>query len=436
MMQGCEEFLNEKPQKSLLIPDKLEDLQALLDDELTTMNLNPGIQVIASDELWISDGEFNSLNNAAERNAYIWASEVYEGFLIPDWENPYEQIFYSNVVLDQLENIERNETNRLLHDAVRGSALFYRTMAYTNLIQLFAPEYDPLNADELIGLVIKPTPNIEDKAFQISLKASYEMLIADLMEALNLLPQEIVYKSRPSQPAVLALLARLYLNMEDFAKSEEYALRCIDLYNNLLDYNDVNSSLAIPFPRFNDEVIFHSSMPSYGFYRTAKINIELYNSYEENDLRRQLFFTTNAAGERIFKGWYTGQNRLFGGIATDEVYFIVAESKVRNGKTAEGLEYLNNLLLTRWKEGTFEPTVSLDSQEALKTILEERRKGLVLRGLRWQDIRRLNRISDQPLDLKRIVNGQEYMLEAGSSRFTFPIPDIEIEVNNLIQNER
>ncbi|MFP9100715.1 RagB/SusD family nutrient uptake outer membrane protein [Flavobacterium sp. RHBU_24] len=90
-------------------------------------------------------------------------------------------------------------------------------------------------------------------------------------------------------------------------------------------------------------------------------------------------------------GSYDGSPLPFSGIATDEIYLIKSECLARAGKFTEAMQVLNTLLEKRWIAGTFFP-LSATGTAALDIILSERRKELVLRGLRWSDLRRLNKI--------------------------------------------
>ncbi len=62
----------------------------------------------------------------------------------------------------------------------------------------------------------------------------------------------------------------------------------------------------------------------------------------------------------------------FGGIATDEIYFIKAECAARSGNKDEALDVLNTLLAKRYKNGTFKPVTEPDAGVALQTILTEK----------------------------------------------------------------
>src|SRR5690606_14105810 len=105
-----------------------------------------------------------------------------------------------------------------------------------------------------------------------------------------------------------------------------------------------------------------------------KIERGLLKSYHEDDLRKSLFFVTNNDGTFSYKAGYNGDDGLFNGLATDELLLIRAECFARLGKTSQAILDLNALLAKRWKSGSFVPFTARTSEDALKIILEERRK--------------------------------------------------------------
>lgn len=68
-------------------------------------------------------------------------------------------------------------------------------------------------------------------------------------------------------------------------------------------------------------------------------------------------------------------------------------------------------------------------------ILEERRKELILRGVRWGDIKRLN-VIEPTIALTRTVGNEMYQILPNSPRYALPIPNDEIVMSGIEQNER
>jgi hypothetical protein len=281
--------------------------------------------------------------------------------------------------------------------------------------------------------------DINEHISRATVDQTYQQIISDLTYAAQLLPVTPLYKTRPSKPAAYALLARVYQTMEDYDDASLYADSCLNLYNNLMDYNTVDAYAFCSFPRFNDEVIFNCNIQSTEVNpilpTVSIVDSNLYNSYDPNDLRRSLYFKD--LGVLTFLGTYDGNFYLFGGIATDEVYFIRAECEARNGDAVSAMDDLNTVLQKRWVTSTFVSFTATDAENALKIILRERRKELVMRGLRWTDLRRLNQDPAFAVTLTRTVEGQTYTLPPNDPRYVYPIPDDVMGFNpGMPQNTR
>jgi uncharacterized protein with PhoU and TrkA domain len=112
---------------------------------------------------------------------------------------------------------------------------------------------------------------------------------------------------------------------------------------------------------------------------------------------------------------------------------IRAECDARKGNIPDAMADLNSLLEKRYKTGTFVPLAINDSKEALKKILLERRKELVMRGLRWIDIKRLNK-EDHQITLIRKIEDQTYTILPNSDYYALPLPDDIIRITGMQQN--
>lgn len=436
------EWLDERSDKSLVVPTTLADLQAMLDNTpYMTGNHQGGVLPEmgqnGSDDYFLTDNVWNSIN-IVYKNAYVWASDIYEGNSSFDWNTPYRTVFYANTVLSHLDEIVPENYQLNEYASIKGSTLFYRANAFFHLAQIFSKPYS-ISAHTDLGIPLRLDPDFNIPTRRSTIFETYERILNDLDEALTLLPELPVYKTRPSKAAVFGLKSRIYLVMQDYENALVNAEECLNLQGDLLDFNSIDVNANLPFPRFGIEVIFDSSL-IYGLAMDNHIvSPDLYDLYEVNDLRRNAYFR-EIFGERKFKGSYIrSQSVLFGGIATDEVILIKSECHARLGQIQPAMLSLNMLLENRYVKdngiSTYNPIEVNSQTEALDLILIERRKELPFRGLRWMDLRRLN-LEGRGITLSRVVNGTEYVLEPNSSRYTYPIPDNVILATGIEQNVR
>lgn len=434
---GCKkDFLDKKPSKSIITLQTLDDFWALLDNNRTVMNINPGLVLIASDDIYVPSNAVGAMR-PIERNSYLWAGDIFEGAYANDWIYGYTQIFYSNVILDELKKI--GDTSHPEWSVIKGAAFFYRAYAFFNMAQTFCKQFNGATAENDLGIPIRLESDVNINSKRASLMETYVQIIKDLEEALNTLPELPKYKTRPSKAAAYALLARVYLSMEDYNNSNLFSSKSLELQSTLMDYNLIDSTLALPFGVLNEEVIHDATLSYYSIFSSSSFIIDslLYQSYDHNDLRKVLFYNDRGNGIINFKGSYQNHiSNLFGGLAVDEMILIKAESLCRLGECQLGMQVLYELLKKRYKSITTDWLFFENKDEALRRILEERRKQLAFRGLRWFDLKRINRDNNLAKTLNRHWNGNIYTLLPNSPNYVFPIPDNEIALSGIDQNIR
>ncbi|SMD44795.1 SusD family protein [Aquiflexum balticum DSM 16537] len=434
---SCAEFLEERPNAAILVPETAEDLRTLLNNSGQVFNMTPTLGEVSAGDYFTTDEALNSFNSPEERNSYQWADDIFEGRSSSDWNRPYSQIFYANVIIKQADllkdNIPVEEYNSLV-----GSALFHRAFALFHLVQVFAPSYVQGNAESALGLPMRLTPEIEQPVIRPTLQDNYVSMISDLEKAKNLLSVTSVAKTFPTKFAAHALLSKIYLVLGDYGKSLEHGREVLQGNFELMDYNTINPVPLRPFNNFNSEMIFYAVMDVYAITLNANIFIDndLISSYSENDLRKNLFFRSRPNNNFGFRGSYVGNVRMFSGLSLDEVLLINAESEARLGMFIEAKATMKTLLQKRYISGSELPGENLSDADLLPFILSERRKQLVFRGVRWSDLKRLNQEPQFSTVLTRVVNGQTLTLEPNSLKYSLPIPPDEINLSGIQQNPR
>ncbi len=447
------DLLNAKPQSNLAVPSSLADYQALLDG-MSGMNLStPGFGDASADNYYMSDNYFNG-SNIQVQNMYLWAADIYQGKTgIAEWNAPYSVIFTSNIVIEGLANLDVSASDKQTRDNLLASALFFRAFSFWQLAQLFAPPYESSSAKTDLGIPLRLNSDVNLPTTRPSVQQTYDQIFDDLTRARllfsNVIP--LLNKNRPSKLAVLALMAKIHLSNRNYSTAGLYADSSLQMYNTLVNFNSVPASTTryTPFNYLNNiEVFFNSAaynassaisgaivaaMPQ---GNELNIDTNLFKSYGVNDLRKSVFFYFNTTSKTYkTNGTYSGSDRFFSGLATNEMYLIRAECNARAGNTTVAMTDLNTLLANRWKTGTYVNLNAISSADALNQILIERRKELPFSNVRWTDIRRLNK-EGYNITLKRVINGQTYILPANDPRYIFPIPIDVIQFTGISQNNR
>lgn len=437
-------FLDVKSDVSIGTPHEVSDYQALLDNSTAVMNSNAShvLGIIGGDEFYLADPVWHALSNLAHKNAYIWADRVYEGTSVADWDDGYKRILYANMVLDGLANISPATDEQEAWSRAYGSALFFRAMNFFQLAQLFCKEYDRHTSEIDLGIPLRLEADVTIKSKRATVAETYSRIVHDLEYAVTLLPDEASVKMRPSKAAAYALLARVYLQMEDYQRAHQYADNALSLQSDLVDFNDLHTATQYFFSRdygeTNPEVIFYcySSAPVILTSSRMQLSPELLELYSPNDRRLEVYYTVSANGNRFFRGSFTGSVSFFVGLSTSEMLLIRAECQARRGADEMALSDLNRLGRFRYDTGTFVPHGPLNNEQIMKVILDERRRELAFRGLRWSDLRRLNKETRFAKVIRREIDGQIYQLDPNSPKYVWPIPENVISLSGIEQNER
>lgn len=429
---GCSDFLDEKSDSRLATPVTLEDNQALMDRTFNTVLSNSISGQISADEIYITDADYGNLTNEFEKRLYTWQPGEVSSSDENDWGSCYRRINVCNTVLYNIGHYQIAGAGNL-----KGQALALRAAIYLEAAQVYCLAYNENTANTDLGLPLRLDPDMNIPSKRSSLRETYNQVINDLKEAATLLPDTQIALIRPSKATALGYLSRTCLFMGDYQNALEYGKQALSINDKLLDFNTLNPADSYPIKSMNIEILLHSSMVYSQFLSSsmAKIPQSLYNTYDNNDLRKSIYFRFNTAQQILFKGNYSGGATRMTCLATDEVYLNIAESYARLNDVSKAMETLNQLLKTRWKTGTYSPMTANSQVEALNIILKERRKELLFRGLRWSDLKRYNR-DGAGISLERIVNGTTYILPPNDLRYAIAIPEDIIKMTGMPQNPR
>ncbi len=125
------------------------------------------------------------------------------------------------------------------------------------------------------------------------------------------------------------------------------------------------------------------------------------------------------------------------GLDVPEVMLTKAECLARTGKTSEAMEVLNTLRKKRFAPADYQDLSAANADDALQIVLDERRRELMSRWIRFFDQKRLNKEARFAKTVTRVFLGETFTLEPNSNRYVFPIATNYINLNpEIVQNPR
>jgi hypothetical protein len=371
---SCEDFITEKPFDRVtndLVLSSPQDVEQLvlgmyedgLQDTDSYGEKEIGVPGLLSDEL-VHTGSFPT-NIEFDRNSVSAQNTDIFNY----WDALYEGIFMANFVIKNIDVVTFTDAtfkNQLLGEAKWGRALYH-----FNLLRMFG-DVPIANTPDLATLSsLERSPKAEVLAFVVS----------DLEEAITLIPATFSSKTRATQWAAKALLARVQL----FAGNKSAAG---DIANDVIEngpYNLDNNYLNI-FNGSSSETIFEvffSTIDGGGsafFFQEGRYEYapspQLISAYEEGDVRLGVI-GANKAGLPMgikYKDIQNGSDRPIV-LRLAEMHLIRAEARVG---TEQSLADLN---LIRDRAG-LAPKASVNIDD----ILQERFVEFSFEGQRWYDL--------------------------------------------------
>ncbi|MBO7301963.1 MAG: RagB/SusD family nutrient uptake outer membrane protein [Bacteroidaceae bacterium] len=453
---SCEGFLDITPEGQvkrdplLSTPEGIEDAlygvySQLRSDALYGKELHFRTLEILSQTLWCKTDAVKAIGR------YDWKHSSVISIFDAAWTEMYKNISNVNSILDAPLVADAQEYPFTIY---KGEALGLRAFMHFDLVRLFAEQYT-INP-KANGIPYATEFSLKTPDFE-SLEKNYEHIIADLLEAEQLLADENIYENTSNFMldrqihfnlyAVQATLARVYLTMGKKDEAAVYAQKVIEYGKyQLKEKTEVVNDLAgvlskketlfgIYFPGFYNNV--NSILQQITSDGTLDLRDDFMSLYEKDasgqDYRVMAYFSESGSGENIkyrlskFTDIYEQNNmaanrpaELITGInmiRIPEMYYIIAEAYM-DIDNALALEYYNAVRIHRGLEPLEDGRI-LD----MDLLNEERYKEFIGEGQTYFNMKRQN---------LPIVSAFDSSIthEPHSGIYQAPIPDAEYENRN------
>lgn len=364
---------------------------------------------------------------------YTWASQ----FSIDPkdapyfWGAHYANINKFNTVLQGIDKASGGTEQ--MKRSLKAEALLGRAFEYFYLINLYGKPYDAATADKDPGVPFVTSNDVaESVPARSSVKDIYDYIITDIRNAIPDLPKDnSKNRMRGSLQAAHSVLARVYFYMRNYSEAAKSAELAIQM--NGLGMIDFRITLPEPVRSVATRPDAIYSRRAFG-YETA--SLPFVKSFAQNDLRLNLLYSSfdnfTSRGNTMFAPLFKASifMNTNTGTSLQEMKLIIAEAAARAEDLTTALDQVNEIRIMRFMTADYQPLQSNDKNEVLNWVLRERGFELPYSGLRWFDMRRLDKEGKMPVVTRQDAqNNIIATLSPGGSAYILKIPNQVIVFN-------
>ncbi len=380
-------------------------------------------------------------DNVKNNNYYVFSDiDKYETkadnrYTERTWQKMSSLIAQSTIIIRQAKEFDFGSKQQEA-DQLVGQLYIARGLAYFDMQRFFAKPYNftsdashlgiPLINEDKVGIdIISPARSTS--------KDVYNKILDDFEKGINLINEDIQSPYYLNKYSAKALLARIYLYVENWSAANDLATEIINsgMYSLLSNteyvsswtLDDTSESIFSIVNSDTDNSGYSSLTYYYGRPRYLATN-DLYSSFDDNDVRKELI-----SNNYVLK--YTSPDRDDNTpiIRLSEMYLIQAEVLSELGDD-EGAKNALNIIHLRANPDAVPIS---ESGDALKVLIQdERRKELMFEGQRLFDLtRKKMSFIKYSTSLGIPIN-----IDYPNNLTILPIPQSEINANDNISEDQ
>ncbi|MDP4277368.1 MAG: RagB/SusD family nutrient uptake outer membrane protein [Bacteroidota bacterium] len=455
-MAGCSDFLEVQPVGQTTIPvffSDMDGIRAALPGAYSAMYNYYSSEFYKYPEIagnmvslkTVTSGgdmvkEYNFISDPTDETGAV-------GYI---WKKIYIALANVNNILQyQPSLVAKYPNNQAELQEIKAEALFLRALCLFDACRVYAQPYNYTKEASHLGIpALTKTPGADDNMPRNTVNQVYVQIIKDLKESeedFGSTPMTDAYHA--SKLASQALLARVYLYMEDWDDAIIYANKV--LASVPLSYGSDYVAMFTNLTAGNEAIFrlngLKKSCPLQKFYYpvspVAVPSDTLMSLFtDSDDIRLKLFQLESGSKNSYVTLKYTVTANVSESdkhydpfvLRASEIYLIRAEAYLNNNEPKLAASDLKTLIARSRNKQTSDISITETDKTVLRRLLEvERAKELCFEGHQFFDIVRWN----HALVRSTNTNSNIRYLSYPNDRFVLPIPQTELEANtNMVGN--
>ena len=358
-------------------------------------------------------------------NLYNWQEKAIDDLSANIWSEYYMTVAIVNALLPRLELVQpETEEEAREKDRIRSEAKALKALCYFDLTRL----YGPIVLKDRLEMDFLPRSSEQDVLEEID-------SLLDEAESVGDNDSEVFYMS---SKAVKALRVEFELYRGNWDEVISAALPLMEgaevrwtksSFEDLWSDNESADRIFAPyiFDSFYTDLCYDTKNGDY-FIISDEVK------YDDTDVRKpwcEYGFDMSSVHVRALgkynRMYYENTTvRYINTLRYSGVCFAAAEAYARDGESGLAVAMVNRLLEAY---GAVPVDRTLDGDQLIETILQQKQKEFVGEGVRYFDLKRLGK----PLDrYKNLGAGVSATIKADDYRWLFPVPASEYRYNDLM----
>lgn len=348
---SCEDSLDITP-KDRLVLDSVESLELLLNQEFACSSMEE-LAMITNEclSMWESIPSIMSNRNSIEYACLAYDESVDRSELSttdPRYTSMYYYINYMNVITESIRDASGDVSQK---PRIEAEARILRAYFHYLLVNIYAKQYDSANADTEGGIPYVKDTNTADTKTKLSIGKVYDNILNDCDEKyIENLCENHANNARIDKSFGYAVRAKVLFQMKRYADAAVYAQKALQVNSRIDDRSTCMSygswQLSNDDRSFYLHVAANSRVVPHGLVLTRETS----QLFEPGDYVKDFTSGWDANKGEMLSGlsgtlryWsFTAQQNQWG-IRSEQMYYILGESLIREGRIRDGLGYIDRV---------------------------------------------------------------------------------------------
>lgn len=424
---GCDKYLDITPKGKRLLTTT-NDYDLWLNDDALAQGITAGTSGVIN---YLNDNvdvvSVTTPPQSAAELVYTWGEQY--SININDapymWGDHYAKINLFNTVIVGIDKATGGTATQ--KKMLKAEALLGRALEYFYLMNEYCQPYDAATAAQNPGV---PFLTSNDVSQTIPPRGTLAELYANILNDLNTAIPDLpldnsINRFRGSVAAGYSTLARVYFFARNYAAAKTNAELALANTKAVM----INYGGTLPLTNL---ISTHPDV-IYGRYLLGNITAsnDFMKTFASNDLRVKMLYTSTDGYTFVTRGSTafvpTRTTPVFAnvnaGTSVQEMKLIIAEGAARANDLPTALQNLDDVRKNRFAAATYIKYNSTVQENVLQEILVERAHEFPYNGLRWFDMRRLDK--ENRMGTVNRLNAQGTIvatLPPHSNKYTLQIP--------------